>query len=523
MRQGAHPIVAVAESHFRSLRPLGQTSLCSIAVVGPQGDSCSMSDDSTQLLKSDSGPQPVPVATSDTDHSVGRRLQANLIWAGAGRLLSVCFLFLTHAWLTHHLAKEDYGRFVLIESITLLLSILVLGGLPAVSLRMLRGYLVAGNVAGASSVVRASLLIMAGTSVLAVVGLSAISYLGQDRILNGVLWQWFPWILAWATCSAFLRMVSELARGFEMLGFSYLVGGQSGGFGVNAFLLICMVVASFLSPLSLPMVFELQIAVQLCCTIPAIIVLLKLTTHDQPAAYSGSMALSLRRVIASSTPLLIQQIVAFGIPEVDTILLGSFASTDETALYGASKKLVFLAVVPLLLVNHAIQPFVAELHAKRDFVRLTAIVRGTATIAALPGLVLVLTLILIPDTILSLCFGPEYTAAAISTRILAAGSAAFLVTGSCGLVQTMTGHERSAMWTSLIAGGLYLCAAPLLISKFGILGAAVGTTSLQFLTRFSSLFMVYYHEKIWTSMTVSGTVISRCLSLLLAGRSRANK
>jgi O-antigen/teichoic acid export membrane protein len=482
-----------------------------------------MSDDSTKTVRADPREEPLPDATSDPDRSVGRRLQANLIWAGTGRLLSVCFLFLIHSWLTRHLTKEDYGRFVLIESITLLLSILVLGGLPAVSLRMLRGYLVGGDVAGASRVVRASLLIMVGTSLLASVAVTAISCLGQGQILNGVLWQWFPWILAWATCSAFLRMVSELARGFEMLGFSYLVGGQSGGFGVNAFVLLCIVVASLLSPLSLLMVLGLQIAVQLFCTIPAIIVLLKLTTHEQTAADSSAMSLSLRRVLASSTPLLIQQIVAFGIPEVDTILLGSFASTDETALYGASKKLVFLAVVPLLLVNHAIQPFVAELHAKRDFARLTAIVRGTATIAALPGLLLVLALILIPDTILSLCFGPDYAAAAISTRILAAGAAAFLVTGSCGLVQTMTGHERSAMWTSLIAGAMYLCAAPLLISKFGILGAAAGTTSLQFLTRFSSLFMVYYHEKIWTSITVSGTVISQCLSLLLAGRSRANK
>ncbi len=50
-------------------------------------------------------------------------------------------------------------------------------------------------------------------------------------------------------------MVSKLARGYELLRFSYSTGGQSGRFGVNGILLVCMLGMGMLGGLPLYVMF----------------------------------------------------------------------------------------------------------------------------------------------------------------------------------------------------------------------------------------------------------------------------
>ena len=355
---------------------------------------------------------------------------------------------------------------------------------------------------------------MAGTSLLTALAGFALAEATGHHLLNGTVSKWLPWILAWATCTALLRMVSELARGYELLGFSYLVGGQSGGFGVNGILILSALAAGMTGGLSLQGILWIQVTVQLFCLIFGLVVILRVSTLNRPSEASGTQQVTVPQMLYSSLPILVQQLVAFGLPEADTMMLASYASVEDIALYGAAKKLVFLAVVPLLLINHAIQPFITEFYARRNTGQLATLVRGTATFAAIPSLFVVLTLLIAPELILQTCFGDTYTAAAGSLRILCCGTAVFVLTGSCGLVLTMTGHEHAGMWSSLIAGILYLLAAPYLIAGYGIQGAAISTVCLQFSTNISAMLLAYFHERIWTGITFSGTRVIACFRLI---------
>ena len=441
-----------------------------------------------------------------------------MIWAGSGRLMSVLFLFLLHTRLAHQLPPDEYGCYVLIESITLVLSLVILAGVPTVALRTLRAQWSSGNESGASETVKTSLGVVAGAAVVTGLGVSLFAFVVGNRALHGILWQWLPWIVGTAICTATLRLVSELARGYDMLGFSYLVGGQSGGFGVNALLLLSAITMGALSPFSLTTMMSVQVGIQLLTIGPALAIILCVGARNRSPAAAVTVLKGFRSVLRCSIPLLIQQLVLFGLPETDTMLLGSYSTAEDVALYGAARKLVFFAIVPLLLTSHGIQPFISEFHSRQDLHRLTILVRGMATIAGIPSLFIVFILLTMPELMLLWIFGETFVPAAESLRVLSLGAAVFVITGSCGLVLTMTGHERAAMWSSLTSGAVYLIAAPLLIERFGTLGAAIGATGLQFFTNVSGMLLVYYHEHIWTGMSFSKTIVLECIAMVFPPR-----
>lgn len=448
------------------------------------------------------------------ESGLGDRLRRNLLWAGGGRFMSVVSLFLLHACLAHGLARDEYGAFLLMESAVLLLSVVILGGLPPVALRMLRWELIHRRADRAFSVVRATLFIMLVIGIgLAITTLVAVAT-GSQFVFFASSAKWLPWVLLWSASAATLRIVSELARGYELLGFSYFIGGQSGGFGVNLLLLTTVYTMLNLGTLSLAVAIPVLVGILAVCAIHSVLILLRLTSDGVRNGTDIHKPMPLKQILSGSMPLLIQQIVVYGIPEMDIILLGSMTTAEETAVYGVAKKLVVLSVVPLMLVNHSIQPFVAELFAQNRKHSLTALVRGSATLAAAPGLIYVAVLLIAPQTMISLTFGSGFEAASVPIRFLAVGSGVFLISGSCGLVQTMTGHERSAMWISVVAGTIYLSSAPSLIAHYSVAGAAGGAALLLLLSRVSSLLMVYNQERIWTGVTASRSLITEFVGLV---------
>jgi hypothetical protein len=115
------------------------------------------------------------------EHSVARRIQSNVLWAGVGCLLSITFLLMLHALLARFLSAEDCRRYIILESMTLVPSVLVMAGLPSVSLRMLRKQLILGNGADASKIVKDFLGIMVGSSALTGFGVFAFAILTLDH------------------------------------------------------------------------------------------------------------------------------------------------------------------------------------------------------------------------------------------------------------------------------------------------------------------------------------------------------
>lgn len=448
-----------------------------------------------------------------------RRLKASGLWAAAGRILSGVFLLLLHGVLARGLSGGDYGRYVLIESIALLLCTVCLAGVPAVVLRMIKAKLVADDEAGASEVVFSAFALLTGTSLLTVGATIAISQLSDQSLPGGLSWQWMPWFTGWAFLATGLRLLSEVYRGYDRYSWAYCVGGQSGGLAVNALLLTCSVIGIASGQMSLHAMMTIQIVVQLF--------FLAMSSAELGRQLTGvpkrPTSTSVRLLFLSAWPLLVAQLVSVGLPEIGKLVLGAYSTPEDTGLYNAAIRLVILAHVPLMVVNNAIQPFVAELYSAGDRRRLVILVRGSATLAAIPSVAVLGTFLFFPEPVLELVFGAKFIAAAPALQILSLGSLAWVLSGSCGLVLMMTGHERSCMIGTLIPGIAYLLLCPVVIKVYGVNGAAACSTALQCTSNILCLLFVFYHQRIWTAVTVSVPVVLECFSFVRNRRTASSE
>lgn len=460
----------------------------------------------------------VPAPSDGGTSNLGRSLRSSGKWAIIGRFSSVLLLLLLHAWLARAMSKSDYGQYVILESATIILSLVVLGGFHVVGIRMLRQNICHHDQIGATAVVLACTTLMAGMSILTIIGTFLVAMGTQQALLEGLLWTYLPWVLGWAILAAFIRLLSELARAYERFSLAYCLGGQSGGYGVNSALLAAATVVALTAGLSLSSMLVIQIAVQVLFFVLGGLIFFRLLAPFLPSVSLPLLRSRIQQVSASTWPLMIQQLVAFGLPEIDMMLVGSYLDPSDAATYGAARRLALLVRVPLLVANIAIQPYIADLHTRGERQLLITLVRGSATLAAIPSMLVVLGYFLVPEVFLRLAFGEAFVSAGPALRILSIGCGVFVLAGSCGLVLTMIGRERSSMMSSLISGSAYVAVAPFVVARYGITGAAMSAIVFQVVSNVIGTLLVYQHEKFWTVCSLSPQPLMQCCQLIFPGR-----
>ena len=444
--------------------------------------------------------------------ALGRRLRVSGFWAAGGRILSGLLVLSLHGVLTRTLSGNDYGSYALIESMALLLTTICLAGVPTVAMRLIRERLTLSDASGASQIVTSSAALILATSLITILTTAAIAQL--HALPGGFDGRWMPLLGAWAVLAAGLRLSSEIYRGYDRYRASYLIGGQSGGLVVNACLLMASLAAIVTGRFSLQTILVIQVLVQLA------FLLLSVADHrgHLSAVTEVRCTGAAGMLLFAAWPLLTQQLVSVGLPEAGKLMLGVYAAREEIGFYNAAVRLVLLAHVPLLVVNNAIQPFIAELYAGHQHKQMMILTRGTATLAAVPCVAVMGTFVLFPEFVLELAFGPTFSAAAPTLRMLTIGSLVWVLSGSCGLVLMMTGHERSAMLGTVVPGLVYLILCPLAIQHYGAYGAAIGATLLHIGSNSLCLLLVRSHLRIWTAVTCSLPLVRDCVRMLIAGR-----
>ena len=446
-----------------------------------------------------------------TEMPLGSRIRASGRWAAIGRLLSGVLLLGLHSILARVLSGASYGQYVIIESLALLFSIVCMAGMPYVTLRLARAKLVEGDAAGASQVVRSACRLLSLTAPLTILVASILCVLFGKSVTDQFDWYWVPWFCIWAVLAAGLRVVSEMYRAFDSYSVAYCIGGQNGGLLVNFGLVALSLVAVVLGHFTLTTILILQIVIQAVFLALAVA---GLKQHLVIPERSGSGS-SIRMLLMAGWPVLALHLMTIGLPESGKLLLGMYSSPRDAGLYNAAARLVLLADVPLMLISIAIQPFIPELFFGGRKEELRTLARGSATVAAVPCFALLAVFLFVPEIVLHYAFGPEFTQASDALRILALGSLIWGLTGSCGMVLTLTGHERSSMFGTLMPGVVFLVLCPILIKEYGCVGAAACTAGLRAGSNLICLALVYYHHKISTAASLSRPVVQSFIRMVL--------
>jgi len=181
-----------------------------------------------------------------------------------------------------------------------------------------------------------------------------------------------------------------------------------------------------------------------------------------------------RLLLVGSTAMLISSIGHTGAAQADLWIVGALSPESDVALYGAAKRLMRLVSLPIMIVTLVVPPVIADLYHRGERQRLQRVVRGAATLAGVPALLLLLVFAFGSSLILTLVYGEFYAAASWVLILLSIERILFVWAGPAGMMLLMTGHERDMMAVTLVAGLIEVIATFIGARWGGYEGAAVG-------------------------------------------------
>jgi len=174
-----------------------------------------------------------------------------------------------------------------------------------------------------------------------------------------------------------------------------------------------------------------------------------------------------RAILDIAFPLFVASISLQGASEMHVWILG-------VAVYGAAFRLARFVVIPLLIINSVIPPMVAQLFAQNEMQSVERVLRLTTTVASIPSIVIVTLLGIWAAPVLSALFGEFYAGGATALLILLFAQLINSLSGSPGVLLSMSGHQSIVMRLALLSGLLGVGTSALLVPTFGGMGAASG-------------------------------------------------
>jgi O-antigen/teichoic acid export membrane protein len=158
--------------------------------------------------------------------------------------------------------------------------------------------------------------------------------------------------------------------------------------------------------------------------------------------------------------------------QADIWIIGSFLSVDDVAIYGSAARLIIVVSISLIIVNSVVSPVVADLFYKNEHGRLEDIIRTGTTLAAVPSLLAVLLFFFFGGQLLGILYGPFYSSGYVILFVLSLGQLFNVVSGPCGMVLLMTGHQRIMMAISISTSTMAIVASVFAAIHTGTIGVA---------------------------------------------------
>ena len=182
-----------------------------------------------------------------------------------------------------------------------------------------------------------------------------------------------------------------------------------------------------------------------------------------------------RRWLNVSVPLLLSAGFLMVISNTDVILLGMMRSDGEAGVYFAASRTARQAAFMLAAVNAIVAPLISGKIASGEREGLQRLVHLAAAMVFVPSLIVAVVLLSLSQWILGL-FGPEYLDGQVALSVLVIGQLVNALTGPVGFLLSLGGHERRSTWVYGWCMLLNVVLNVVLISRYGITGAAAATS-----------------------------------------------
>jgi O-antigen/teichoic acid export membrane protein len=185
------------------------------------------------------------------------------------------------------------------------------------------------------------------------------------------------------------------------------------------------------------------------------------------------------RVGAGMLVLIVAQIIRVN---GDLVVVGTLLGPGELGVYTAAVRAATLVAFFLAVSSVVAQPRMAEMYAQNRRDDLRRFVRSSTLMTFLVSLAIGLVLALLGRHVLAL-FGAEFVSGYRLLLILVAGHVLAAASGPLTSLLMMTGHQDRAAVIHVLSMLASTALVILLTSRFGVLGAALGTSASLVLTQ----------------------------------------
>jgi len=276
-------------------------------------------------------------------------------------------------------------------------------------------------------------------------------------------------IIVWIAALAYQGVVTESFRGLHDIRNAVLFGGIL----TNA-ILIMILSALFVEYHELTLIDVVALMVGM--TLMAVVLGFGLLFKRISGTGSDGHLYRLKSLHREAMPLLLSGLLAVVLTQGDLWLVGLYLGNEDAAIYGAAAKLAVLAGMPLNLLNAVLPPYIAQLHANDKHADLERVLRGSASIASVPAVLMATVAIFAGSDLLGYLYGDRFRQAAPVLTVLCVGQLLHVLFGSGGLVLMLTRRGKALMVITLISSVL-LVTGGALAASYGVKGVAIAAAS----------------------------------------------
>jgi len=428
--------------------------------------------------------------------SLKRNLVTGGLWVVIGKGATAASSFAVQVLLARLLTPEEYGVFFKAYSLVLVGSMLSQLGLHQAVVRLVAELMGSDR----TTHVRAVVGVVYRWALFGVVAVVALLQFGPGSWLARGLWNSdllaasLGAVSAWLALKSFEVITSETFRGFKDLRFAATFGGA-----VTALLNVTVLFVLWI------VVGETDLGVVLWTVVAATTVSLLLglvALLSRVRSLPRGDGLPARDVFQLSWPLWLNGLVTYGMVQSDIWILGANIRDADLAVYGVAARAVALVSQSLILVNLVVPPYIADLYARGERQRLERVLRATATVAGIPAFVVLLAFIFFGGPILGVLFTEPYRAGATILALLSVGKMVNVLTGSCGVTMTMTGHQTVLLRITVVSTTLTLVGALMAVGPYGAVGVAAAVSLGTIVQNLAMWIVTRRVTGMWTHMAL---------------------
>ncbi|WGW04495.1 oligosaccharide flippase family protein [Tropicibacter oceani] len=163
--------------------------------------------------------------------------------------------------------------------------------------------------------------------------------------------------------------------------------------------------------------------------------------------------------------------------QIDVILLGLLSGEREAGIYRIAAQAAVLVTFGVQAIGHLYAPHLAAADTRTEPHKIAVYLKKSIAFSMLFGVTALLGLIVWGDDIIRLLAGEEYLPGYPIMLMLCAANLAVALNGATSQALFMQGHQTKAAWVFAAAAVWTVIANVTLIPLYGMIGAAIATSS----------------------------------------------